>query len=172
VPPFRVGVAFWQQVHTVLIRPAPRTTAPRPLRVAAVTLAALLVLAACDAIGGAGGTPTPEGTPRPVATPRPTPLPTPPPGAVILEVRDRQFSTDLIEGVANVATIVYFTNHDEANHNLSIWRNASLDLELFHGDIFTGPDVTVVYEIPPLAAGTYYFNCSVTPSMHGVFIVR
>jgi plastocyanin len=135
-------------------------------------LALLVILTACDAIGGVGGTPTPRGTPRPVATPRPTPAPSPPSGAVILDVEGRQFSTDLIEGVAGVPTVVYFTNHDEANHNLTIYRNASLDLELFRGDIFTGPDVTVVYEIPALAAGEYYFSCYVTPSMHGRFVVR
>jgi plastocyanin len=151
---------------------APRSSAPPLLRAAGVLLALLVALTACDAIGGVGGTPTPRGTPRPVATPRPTPAPTPPPGAVILDVEGRQFSTDLIQGVAGVPTVVYFTNHDEANHNLTIYRNASLDLELFRGDIFTGPDVTVVYEIPALAAGEYYFSCYVTPSMHGRFVVR
>lgn len=152
--------------------PAFRSSAPPLLRAAGVLLALLVILTACDAIGGVGGTPTPRGTPRPVATPRPTPAPTPPPGAVILDVEGRQFSTDLIQGVAGVPTVVYFTNHDEANHNLTIYRNASLDLELFRGDIFTGPDVTVVYEIPALPAGDYYFSCYVTPSMHGRFIVR
>lgn len=151
--------------------PAFRSSAPPLLRAAGVLLALLVILTACDAIGGVGGTPTPRGTPRPVATPRPTPAPTPPPGAVILDVEGRQFSTDLIQGVAGVPTVVYFTNHDDANHNLTIYRNASLDLELFRGDIFTGPDVTVVYEIPALAAGEYYFSCYVTPSMHGRFVV-
>ena len=166
------GVAFWQQVHIVQMPLAPQSSAPPLLRAAGVLVALLLVLTACDAIGGVGGTPTPRGTPRPVATPRPTPAPTPPPGAVILDVEGRQFSTDVIEGVAGVPTVVYFTNHDDANHNLTIYRNASLDLELFRGDIFTGPDVTVVYEIPALPAGEYYFSCFVTPSMHGRFIVR
>jgi plastocyanin len=151
---------------------APRSSAPPLLRAAGVLLALLVILTGCDAIGGVGGTPTPRGTPRPVATPRPTPAPTPPPGAVILDVEGRQFSTDLIQGVAGVPTVVYLTNHDDANHNLTIYRNASLDLELFRGDIFTGPDVTVVYEIPALPAGDYYFSCFVTPSMHGRFVVR
>ena len=95
-----------------------------------------------------------------------------PPGAVILEVTGRQYSTTIIEGVANVPTIVYFTNNDELNHNITIYRNASKDLELFRGDIFAGPDVTVIYQIPPQAAGEYYFSDFVFPSMHGRFIVR
>ncbi len=134
-------------------------------------LAVVLLLTACDVLGNVGASPTPQFTPRPVATPRPTPLPTPPPGAVILDARDRQFSTATINGVANTPTIVYFTNYDELNHGLVIYRNASLDLELFRGDVFSGPG-TIVYEIPALAADEYYFADAVYASMHGQFIVR
>ncbi|MGH2463315.1 MAG: cupredoxin domain-containing protein [Candidatus Limnocylindria bacterium] len=135
-------------------------------------LALLLVLTACDALGGTGNTPGPGSSSRPAATRRPTPQPSIPEGAVVLAVRNRQFSTNAIEGVAGVPTMVYFTNHDDANHNLTVHRNASLDLELFRGEIFSGPDATMIYEIPALDAGTYYFSCFVTPSMHGTFIVR
>ncbi len=131
-----------------------------------------MVLTACDALGGVSGTPTPDGTARPVATPSPTPLPSLPAGAVVLEARNRQYSLSVIEGVANVPTIIYFTNNDDQNHNVTIYRSAAKDLELFRGDIFVGPDVTVVYEIPALAAGEYYFSDYVFPSMHGRFIVR
>ena len=69
-------------------------------------------------------------------------------------------------------TIIYFTNNDDQNHNVTIYRSAAKDLELFRGDIFVGPDVSMVYEVPPLAAGEYYFSDYVFPSMHGRFIVR
>ena len=138
----------------------------------AVLLVLLVAITACDALGGVTATPTPNGTPRPVSTPTPTPLPSLPAGAVVLEVTGRQYSTTTIEGVANTPTIVYFTNNDELNHNVTVYRNASKDLELFRGDIVAGPDVTVIYEIPPLAAGEYYFSDFVFPSMHGRFIVR
>jgi plastocyanin len=154
------------------MHPAYRSSARPPLRVAGVLLALLLVLTSCDALGNVGGTPTPRGSARPAATPRPTAEPSLPPGAVVLEVRNRQFSTDVIEGVAGVPTLVYFTNHDDMNHNLTVYRNASLDLELFRGEIFSGPDATVVYEIPAQPAGTYYFACYVVPSMHGQLIVH
>jgi plastocyanin len=149
-----------------------RSSARPLLRVAGVLLALLLVLTACDALGNVDGTPTPRGSARPAATPQPTAEPSLPPGAVVLEVRDRQFSTSVIEGVAGVPTLVYFTNHDDMNHNLTVYRNASLDAELFRGEIFSGPDATVIYEIPAQPAGTYYFACYVVPSMHGQFIVR
>ena len=80
-----------------------------PLRAAGLVLAVVLLLTACDALGNVGGSPTPDSTPRPASTPRPTPLPTPPPGAVILEARDRQFNVSIINGVANTPTLVYFT---------------------------------------------------------------
>jgi plastocyanin len=154
------------------MHPAYRSSARPLLRVAGVLLALLLILSACDALGGLGSSPTPRGTTRPAATPTATPAPSLPAGAVILEVRNRQFSTDVIEGVAGVPTLVYFTNHDDMNHNLTVYRNASLDLELFSGEIFSGPDATVIYEIPAQPAGVYYFACYVVPSMHGQFIVR
>lgn len=154
------------------MHPAYRSSARPLLRVAGVLLALLLVLTACDALGGAGSSPSPRGTTRPAATPTATPAPSLPAGAVVLEVSNRQFSTSIIEGVAGVPTLVYFTNHDDENHNLTVYRNASLDLELFRGEIFSGPDATVIYEIPAQPAGTYYFACYVVPSMHGQFIVR
>ena len=80
---------------------------------------------------GSTGTPTPDSTSRPASTPEPTPAPSLPPGAVVLDATGRQYSATVIEGVANVPTIVYFTNNDELNHNLTIYRNASKDLELF-----------------------------------------
>jgi hypothetical protein len=155
----------------VSTRPSLRSRLPSPLRAAAVALALLAALTACDGLSGFDGSPTPDASVRPAATPRPTPLPTPPPGAVILEVTNRQYSAAVIEGVANVPTIVYFTNNDEDNHNLTIYRNASKDKELFRGDIFSGPN-TIVYEIPALPAGEYYFADFVFASMHGRFIVR
>lgn len=154
------------------MHPAYRSPARPPLRVAGVLLALLLMLTACDALGNVGGTPTPRGSARPSATARPTAEPSLPPGAVVLEVRNRQYSTTVIEGVAGVPTLVYFTNHDDMNHNLTLYRNASLDLVLFQGEIFSGPDATVIYEIPAQPAGVYYFACYVVPSMHGQFIVR
>jgi plastocyanin len=142
------------------------------LRAAAFVAVLLVVLTACDAVGGLGGSPTPENTPRAVPTPRPTPLPSPPAGAVILDATGRQYSTAVINGVAGVPTIIYFTNNDDVNHNVTIYRNASKDLELFRGDLFVGPDRTVIYEVPALPAGEYYFSDFQFPSMHGTFIVR
>jgi plastocyanin len=143
-----------------------------PLRAVGILLALLVLLTACDALGGVAGSPTPRGTPRPVATPEATPLPSLPAGAVVLEARNRQYSLDIIQGVAGVPTIVYFTNNDDQNHNVTVYRNASKDQELFRGEIFIGPDQTLIYTIPALAAGEYFFADYVFPSMHGRFVVH
>ncbi|HEY7738274.1 MAG TPA: hypothetical protein VIC63_04505 [Candidatus Limnocylindria bacterium] len=164
-------MAFWQRV-SMLMRPDYRSRLRPPLRAAGFLVAFLVVLTACDAVGGLGATPTPDRTPRPVATPRPTPLPSPPAGAVILSATNRQYSTTTINGVANQPTIIYFTNNDDDNHNVTIYRNASKDLELFRGDLFVGPNVTVIYTVPAQPAGEYYFSDFQFPSMHGIFVVR
>jgi plastocyanin len=158
--------------HIVFMRPDSRSSAPSPLRAAGVLLVLLALLTACDALGGVGGSPTPDPSDRVQPTPRPTPLPSPPAGAVFLEAANRQYSTAVINAVANVPTVIYFTNNDDQNHNVTVFRNASMDLELFRGETFVGPGVTVIYEVPPLAAGEYYFSDINFPSMHGRFIVR
>jgi hypothetical protein len=153
------------------MRPDFRSTASSPLRVVAVVLALLVALTACDALGQSGS-PTPDPSAQPSRTPRPTPLPSAPAGTIFLEAANRQYSTAVIEAVANVPTVIYFTNNDDQNHNVTIYRNASKDLELFRGETFVGPGVTVIYEVPAMGAGEYYFSDINFPSMHGRFIVR
>jgi plastocyanin len=138
--------------------------------VVAVLLALLVALTACDALGQSGS-PTPDPS-APERTPRPTPLPSAPAGAIFLEAENRQYSTSIIEAVADVPTFIYFTNNDDQNHNVTVYLNASKDRELFRGETFVGPGVTVIYEVPALAAGEYYFADINFPSMYGRFVVR
>jgi plastocyanin len=56
-------------------------------------------------------------------------------------------------------------------HNVAIWDSPALNTEYFQGEIFDGPD-TRVYEVPPLAAGTYWFICTVHPNMTGTLYVQ
>jgi plastocyanin len=50
-------------------------------------------------------------------------------------------------------------------HNVGIYDQKG-GKELFQGKIVTGP-AKVVYDVTPLAAGTYWFQCDVHPSMNG-----
>jgi hypothetical protein len=42
---------------------------------------------------------------------------------------------------------------------------------LFHGEAITGP-ASIVYDVPPLAAGEYRFQCTIHPPMVGTLIAR
>ncbi len=57
----RAGCGILATGH-VSMRPDFRSSRRPPLRAAAILLAALLVITACDALGGVGGSPTPNGT--------------------------------------------------------------------------------------------------------------
>lgn len=56
-------------------------------------------------------------------------------------------------------------------HNVAIYESAAQETELFLGQIFDGPD-TRIYEVGPLAAGEYFYVCSVHPPMIGTLYVR
>jgi hypothetical protein len=47
-----------------------------------------------------------------------------------------------------------------------LYRDSSAAEKVFAEDPFSGPAV-VVYEVPALAAGTYFFRCDVHPDMSG-----
>lgn len=59
----------------------------------------------------------------------------------------------------------------QGTHNVALYTDHTASKALFRGDIVTGPR-TVIYEVPALAAGTYFFRCDVHPTqMTGVFVV-
>jgi plastocyanin len=51
-------------------------------------------------------------------------------------------------------------------HNVGIYDSANKTKELFKGEPVTGI-ATTTYAVPPLPAGTYYFQCDIHPNMHG-----
>ena len=62
-------------------------------------------------------------------------------------------------------------NNDGATqHNIAIYEDDTQAVELFDGDLVTGPG-EVDYTIPSLEAGEYYFLCIVHPTMNGSVIV-
>jgi plastocyanin len=56
-------------------------------------------------------------------------------------------------------------------HNVGIYDSVNKTKELFKGDLVTGI-ATTTYSVPPLPAGTYYFQCDVHPNMHGELDVK
>jgi plastocyanin len=70
---------------------------------------------------------------------------------------------------ADVATKIHLVNQSPMPHNIAIYTDASVTVPLFVGDAIESRDI--VYEVPALAAGTYYFRCELHPEMNGTLTV-
>lgn len=115
-------------------------------------LALVVVLAACT-----GGT-------------RAAASATPPTQADLrVDAADMAFDTTEITLVAGETTQLFFRNLDGQPHNIAIYTDDSATQPLFVGETIT--DAAVLYEIPALEGGTYYFRCDVHPDMGGTVVV-
>jgi hypothetical protein len=54
-------------------------------------------------------------------------------------------------------------------HDVAIFAEDEPSTPVFAGEVITGPD-TIVYDIPPLAATGYRFQCTIHPPMIGTLI--
>lgn len=79
------------------------------------------------------------------------------PGAVTVESAGQAFT-------------VAFVNRDAMPHNIAIYTDDSRTEKLFEGEMVTGG--SIVYEVPALEAGTYFFDCSLHPGMTGTLVVE
>jgi plastocyanin len=81
------------------------------------------------------------------------------------------FDTSTIELPAGETATITFVNEDAGvQHNIAIYEDDTLAVELFNGELITGP-AEIAYEVPPLDAGEYYFLCIVHPTMNGTAVV-
>ncbi len=113
-----------------------------------ITLA-IVALAACS--GSSGG---------------PSTVPSVDPGAIAISAKDLQFSTETLSAPADEPFQIAFDNQESAPHNVAIYRDAGAAEEVFVPEPFSGP-AAVTYDVPALAAGTYFFRCDVHPDMAG-----
>jgi plastocyanin len=82
------------------------------------------------------------------------------------------FDTKEIDLPANGSSTIHFQNNDAGQkHNIAIYRDSSLQTNLFRGQATTGP-ATIDYSIPPLPTGTYFFRCDYHATMNGKVVVR
>jgi nitrite reductase (NO-forming) len=83
------------------------------------------------------------------------------------------FTTDCLAAPAGKAFTITFDNADPGvPHNVSIYTDDSASQALFTGDLVSGPK-KIVYEVPALDPGTYFFRCDVHPTtMTGTFVVK
>jgi len=126
-----------------------------------------------DGGGGGGNGPTPSAPP-------PTQSPSAPPSSgggggsaadASISASGLAFSTSTLEFPADTPVTLTFDNQDSGvPHNVAIYEDQAYTQSKFTGEIVTGP-ATATYDVPALAAGTYYFKCDVHPTMTGTVSV-
>jgi plastocyanin len=92
---------------------------------------------------------------------------------VRLTARAVAFDKRCLAGVAGEPFTLTFHNQDAVPHNVAIFKgnNASGPV-VFRGLPFVDPR-TVVYQVPALEPGRYFFHCDVHPmAMQGQLIIR
>ena len=92
-------------------------------------------------------------------------------GAITLTAASVQFDTEQLSWPADEETTVEFINEDSAPHNLAIYATEAAEEDFFVGQVIDGGG-SITYEIDPMEAGEYYFQCDVHPSMNGTLTVE
>jgi plastocyanin len=97
------------------------------------------------------------------ASPGPSAAPSGSPGEVDLVAKDIKFDTATVSTAADKPFKVKLDNQDSGiAHDVDILDAAGK--KIFDGKDFPGPKVET-YDVPPLAAGTYKFECSIHPDL-------
>lgn len=97
-------------------------------------------------------------------------------GGLEIVAENIAFDKDTLEFKADEESSLTFVNNDAGtDHNVAIYENQDDGIAktngLWVGDIFPGVE-TVVYDVPALKAGEYYFQCDVHPNMAGTAVVK
>lgn len=93
------------------------------------------------------------------------------PNALTISADDLAFSTAALTAPAGEPFQVVFDNRESAPHNVAIYRDRSATEAVFVEEPFGGPRI-VTYDVPALAAGSYFFRCDLHPDMSGTLTVR
>jgi len=120
-------------------------------------LAASTLLGLLLAVAGCGGSASPP--------------PTYPPGAIVVTAENRTFDTSELVVPAESVFPLVLVNKDGDPHNIAIRTKQGFDGELvFRHDPITAS--TIVLQVGPIPAGTYYFICEVHPEMTGTVLAQ
>jgi plastocyanin len=136
-------------------------TVSRRLLPAATLL--LIVLTACSS--AASSTPLPSGAQPPSNCARVEN------GVLEIGARDLAFTQPCMVANAGEAFTIHFVNADAMPHNVAIYNDGSKSNEIMRGEIQNGQG-EADYDVEALAAGEYYFDCTVHPAdMNGTLYV-
>lgn len=123
-----------------------------PIRLPLLAVALAATLAACGSSSAGGG-----GTADPATA------------DVSVTAVDMAFEAATLSAPAGEPFSLALVNEDAMPHNVAIYTDESRTEKLFEGEMVT--DGTVVYDIPALEAGEYFFDCSLHPDMTGTLVV-
>jgi plastocyanin len=123
------------------------------------TLALATVALAAAACAPSNAT---TGTPAPTAAVDPS--------SPVVIAKDMKFQTPNVTAPAGKAFAMTFENQDSQPHNVSIYTDSSASQRLYEGEIFSSG--SRVYQVPALAAGTYFFRCDVHQDMTGTIVAQ
>jgi plastocyanin len=87
---------------------------------------------------------------------------------VTVVARDMKFVQPEVRVKADAAFSLLLRNGDGMPHNVAIYTDSSATAPLFVGEMVT--DGEIVYDIPALKAGTYFFRCDLHPDMTGTIV--
>jgi len=87
------------------------------------------------------------------------------PNAPALTAASQQFDKAQLDVPANAGFDLVLHNNDSIQHNVSIYSDEGHSQRVFGGEIANAG--THVYHVQALAAGTYYFQCDLHPTMKG-----
>ena len=120
-------------------------------------LATFALLGLLLAVAGCGGSASPP--------------PTYPPGAIVVTAENLMFDTSELIVPADSVFPLVLVNKDGDPHNIAIRTKQGFDGELvFRHDPITAS--TIVLQVGPIPAGTYYFICEVHPAMTGTVLAQ
>jgi plastocyanin len=132
-----------------------------------ILISLTLALAACSS-RSAEWTPLPSGAEPPATCARSDAE-----DVIAISADQSRFSAPCMAASAGMAFVVRFTNNESEPHNVAIYTDRSKGASVTVGDTITGPDKTVDYPADALAAGDYYFECTIHPAtMNGALYVR
>jgi len=107
------------------------------------------------------------------ASPSPS-VPTTPVTAVTIIAKSIQWDLKQLLFQANKKITVTVDNQDSAvPHNFAIWADPTrTNKEIYTPTKDVTGVATLAYQIPPLKAGTYYFECDIHKNMNGTVTVK